>query len=152
MIQNPVRYIAMLLLTWSSCCAAVQIVFESLETVLEKTQQAIVVELLYVSEIQNSGNWRAFTFQASPIKTLFGTQETPSKINCHYSQGMPHLRGDMVVWPLVSGSGFEFDVKRGNQVIFLIDNVNATSGQCNVLRIETLPNEKFIADYERPGK
>lgn len=128
---------------------ATQIVHESLESVLQKSRAAVVVEVLSVSKPRVDGYWQNVDFQARSIRTLFGDQQLAQKLTCRYAQGLPHRRGDMAVSPLVTGSGLEFGLKKGDRVIVLIGAREGASELVDVLRVEPLSSEPAIQQHQK---
>src|ERR1700732_3099441 len=87
-----------------------------------------------------------------PVEPLFGDELARQSLACSYRQGLVHRRGDMVVAPLISGSGIEFGIKSGDRVILLIEAGVDESGSCNVLRIEPLERRDAITRFDTPTK
>jgi argonaute-like protein implicated in RNA metabolism and viral defense len=130
---------------------ATQIVHESLESVLQKSRAAVVVEVTSVSEPRVDGYWQNVDFQARSIRTLFGDRQPAQRLACRYAQGLPHRRGDMAVSPLITGSGLEFRLKKGDQVIVLIGAREGATEVVDVLRVEPLSSEPAIQKHQKSG-
>jgi len=94
-------------------------VHESLDSVLARTDRAVVVRVLSVHKAADRFA-RAIEIEATPQEMLIGYLPDDSTLFCRYAEGVVHRRGDATVSPLVSGSGEEFDVRRGEQVILLL--------------------------------
>jgi hypothetical protein len=123
---------------------AMQIVHKSLDAVLSEADAALVVEVDAVSEQVKEGFWVHVDFDARPLKTLFGSVESADTLLLTYYQGMPHYRGNTPVSPLVSGSGLEFNLKKGDHVIVLLKANDLRAGRLSVLRVEPLTQLKAI--------
>jgi len=122
-----------------------QIFYESLDQVLERAKTALVVDVQSVSKPKDEGYWRIVDFTATLVEIIFGQLKHKKSFTCNYSQGRPHFRGQMSVSPLVSGSGLEFQVKKGDRVIFLLLNGNTDSAPpLELLRIEDMGNINLI--------
>lgn len=120
--------------------------FEPLDDVLARTRTAIVVDIRS-AEPRYRHIYRELTFVATPVETLFGKNVSNPLLDCQYEQGLVHSRGDLVVSPLVSGSGMEFDVKSGDRVILLIGADGNERTAWNVLRIEPLEQRAAIKRF-----
>lgn len=114
------RAIAMLALAWCGSAAAGRAVHESLDSVLARTDRAVVVRVLSVHKLPADRFARAIEIEATPQEMLIGQLPDDATLYCRYAEGIVHRRGDATVSPLVSGSGEEFDVRRGEQVILLL--------------------------------
>lgn len=135
-----------------SYCYAMQIVHESLENVLLRTRAAVVADVLAASQRIDGPYWRELTLHARIVKTLFGEGQEQQSLSCQYSEGRPHKRGETSVSPLVSGSGAEFSLKKGDRVILLLANTGDDVKECRVLRVEALQNEEVINRHRRRAK
>lgn len=93
---------------------------ESLASVLARTDRAVVVRVLSVRKLPADRFARAIEIQAAPQEMLIGQLPDDATLVCRYAEGVAHRRGDATVSPLVSGSGEEFGVRRGEQVILLL--------------------------------
>lgn len=112
-MQRPLCALSWILLGLAAGSAASPIAREPLQAVLARAQSVVVVELAQVGERSREGYWQSLTVQARALRTLYGPAPAVSLLQCRYAQGMPHRRGDSEVWPLLSGSGMEFDLRRG---------------------------------------
>jgi hypothetical protein len=121
--------------------------YESLDHVLARTRTAIVADIGSVEETEGPRFYRLLTFTATPVETLFGKNFTTHRIACRYLEGLVHRRGDMMVAPLISGSGMEFGIKPGERVILLIAADANEQGEYNVLRIEPLDRRDVIKQF-----
>ncbi len=119
---------------------------EPLDKVLLRSHAAIVADLTS-TESRTDGFFRILTLRATPIEILFGETVTPGDLLCQYRQGLIHRRGDLVDYPLITGSGIEFGVKPGDRVILLIAPDGASQGSCRVLRMETLEERESIRRF-----
>lgn len=142
-MKPPLHALPWILLGLAAGSAASPVSREPLQAVLARAQSVVVVEVAGVGERQREGYWQWLTLQARPLRTLSGPAPTVSLLHCRHAQGMPHRRGDSEVWPLLSGSGMEFDLRRGETVILLIAAA-ASPGDCEILRVEPLHNEAAI--------
>ncbi len=114
-----VRMFALLALAWCGSATAGRPVHESLDSVLARTDRAVVVRVLSVRKAADRFT-REIEIEATPQEMLIGQLPDDSTLFCRYAEGVVHRRGDATVSPLVSGSGEEFDVRRGEQVILLL--------------------------------
>ena len=89
----------------------------------------VEVERIGVPRIE--GFFTTIEISAKPVEILFG-KVAEDMVNCEYSQGRPHERGGMRVSPMVYGSGQEFQLKKGDRVIFLL------ADEKSLLRVEPL--------------
>jgi hypothetical protein len=127
-----------------SRAVASTIVHETLETVLKTTTVALVADVQKVGPVEKQGIWRELELSVKPVRILFGKLDDKAKaFSCRYSEGAPHTRGGTMVSPLVSGSGYEFQLKKGNRVIVLLSQQSADKPG-KLLRIEPLSNLKLI--------
>lgn len=124
---------------------------ESLESVLQKSRAAVVVEVTSVSEPQTDGVWQNVDFEARSIRTLFGDRQPDQRMACRYGQGLLH-RGDMTVFPLFTGSGLELELKKGDRVIVLIGDREGASDLVDVLRVEPLSSEPAIQKHQAASR
>jgi hypothetical protein len=122
----------------ASSSVAMRPAHESLERVLARASAAIVADIGSVEERSDRQIYRELVFAATPVEILFGEGYAAPLLDCRYEQGLVHRRGDLVVAPLISGSGMEFDIKSGDRVILLIAGDGTRAGTCQVLRIEPL--------------
>jgi len=132
-----------------SAVNATQIFHESIEAVLQKTQIAMAVEVTSVSPPRKEGYWKTVDFRAVSTRVLFGDRKKGEKLRCRYSQGMPHLRGSMGVSPLVTGSGMEFNLKKGDHLILLIADGENELKTLHVLRVEPLAMAQWIKKHKK---
>jgi predicted membrane metal-binding protein len=116
---------------------------EPLSAVLARAQTVVAAEILQVGAIQRDAFRQSVDLQARLLRTLQGPSLANVLLSCRHAQGVAHQRGDTRVWPLLSGSGIEFDLQRGQQVILLIA-AEPASGECEVLRAEPLQSEAAI--------
>lgn len=93
---------------------------ESLDSVLARTDRAVVVRVLSVRTLPADRFAHAIEIEAMPQEMLIGQLPDDATLVCRYAEGTVHRRGDATVSPLVSGSGEEFDVRRSDQVILLL--------------------------------
>jgi hypothetical protein len=114
------RTFALLALAWPGSTLAGRAVHESLASVLARTDRAVVVRVLSVHKLPADRFARAIEIEATPQEMLIGQLPDDATLYCRYAEGVVHRRGDATVSPLVSGSGEEFDVRRGEQVILLL--------------------------------
>jgi hypothetical protein len=128
--------VAAVVLLGSQEAAATQIVHEPLESVLRKTEAAMVVEVLAVSPAQAEGIWQSVEFRARPGRLLFGARSACAAPVYRYVQGLPHQRGTTMVSPLVTGSGLELALAPGRRVIVLLGAADPGAAHCQVLRVE----------------
>jgi len=135
---------ALIALCWATASAASSIVHESREAVLVRTQRAIVAEVRGVQSGPDDEFSRVVTLRIQPIRSVFGAAVTRQKMRCEYREGRPHRRGNTAVSPLVSGSGNEFDLKRGERVLLLLAETAKDNPQCAILRVEPIANEQAI--------
>ncbi len=124
---------------------------QRLSEVVAKTGAAFVAEVLSAKH-ETEGFWRKAELVIKPTEGLFGLPSKRKTFRCVYSQGMPHWRqserGRMLVSPLVSGSGIEFDIVRGDRAIFLAESF-PPKGPCTALRVESMENKDVIIDFYR---
>jgi hypothetical protein len=104
---------------------------KSLEEVLSKASTALIVRVFRVSEPVAHGLFVRREFFVDCERILLGKKKK-NRFSCAYEQGLPHRRGQMQVSPLVSGSGFEMTLKKGDRAVFLL----ASNGM--LLRAESL--------------
>lgn len=128
---------------FSSVVFATQIFYEPLDSVVKKTQYALLVEIQSIGSVQEDKFDKKIGFKAVPLKIIIGKLRRNKELTFMYSEGKPHVRGKMMVSPRVSGSGLEFKLKRGAKVILLIARNSGLSTSLNVLRIE--PEENMSA-------
>lgn len=114
------RTLVLLALAWPGSGLAGRAVHESLDSVLARTDRAVVVRVLSVRKLPADRFARAIELEATPQEMLIGQLPDDATLFCRYAEGVVHRRGDATVSPLVSGSGEEFDVRRGEQVILLL--------------------------------
>ncbi len=114
------RDLAFLALAWCGSTAAGRPVHESLASVLARTDRAVVVRVLSVRKLPADRFARTIEIEATPQEMLIGQLPDDATLYCRYAEGVVHRRGDATVSPLVSGSGEEFGVRRGEQVILLL--------------------------------
>lgn len=111
--------------------------YEYLEAVLSRTEVAVVVKIENVGIPKVEGYYRDIEVTARPLKVLFG--KIDDRVRTYtYSEGLPHVRGTAKVSPLVSGSGQEFSLKKGAEVILML------SADMSLLRVESLENLQKI--------
>jgi hypothetical protein len=148
MMRRPPAALTLLCLTVTLCLAgssgATMVVFERLDGVLARTRSAIVAEISSAPERGDSGIWATLAFRARSVETLFGKSAGRRELDCRYTQGKAHHRGELAVSPLISGSGMEFDAKQGDRVILLIGVADAPGEACKVLRMEPLEQKERI--------
>jgi hypothetical protein len=119
---------------------------ESLEAVVSRTEVALVADIMEAREVQGpSPYWRVLELSAKPVSLLIGVPFAERTLHCEYSEGLAHDRGGVQVWPLVSGSGMEYGISKGDRVILLIGKLDAGSDTCSVLRIERVELKDDIA-------
>jgi hypothetical protein len=128
----------------ASSSVAMRPAHESLERVLARTGAAIVADIGSVEERSDHQIYRELVFAATPVETLFGEGFAAPLLDCRYEQGLVHRRGDLVVAPLISGSGMEFGIKTGDRLILLLAADTNAPSACKVLRIEPLERRKAI--------
>lgn len=133
-----------LLMAQSLPCFSMQVIYQSLDQVLPRTETAIVADVLHAETQRDSPYWRSLVLQVTPVSTLFGRKAAQRTLQCRYEEGIPHQRGERGISPLASGSGIEFDVVAGNRVILLLAQAPADADDCQVLRIEPLTREAVI--------
>ena len=133
----------------SSEVFAMPIVYEPLESVLKKTQSAIVAEVKDVGAAQEDRFHRTIEFDAILVEYIFGELPMHEELRFIYSEGRPHVREEMRVSPLMSGSGLEFQLNRGDKVIVLIGSENNISTSLNVLRVEPYKSLTALERYRR---
>jgi len=121
---------------------AVQIWYRSLDEVLNEAEAALIVEIVSVSEPVKGWLWMHMDFDARLLKTLFGSVESGESLSLTYSQGMPHY--DPPRSPLVSGSGLEFNLKKGDRVIVLLKARDSDEERLPVLRVEPITQLEAI--------
>ena len=119
-----------------------------------RTRTALVADIASVEETEGPRFYRLINFVTTPVETLFGNPHAARPIACRYLEGLVHRRGDVVVAPLVSGSGMEFTIKTGDHVILLIGGDANERGEFNVLRVEPLDHRERIKQVgaRRSGK
>ena len=125
-------------------CFAMQVIFEPLDQVLPRAAVVVVADVQRVTPQPDSALWRSLTLQVAPVRTILGAEVQARALTCRYEQGLPHRRGDKTVSPRVSGSGMEFQVTPGRQVILLLASALVDADDCRVLRIEPLASEPAI--------
>ena len=113
------RVLVLLALAWPVSSLAGRPVHESLDSVLARTDRAVVVRVLSVRKAADRFT-REIDVEATPQEMLIGQLPDDATLFCRYAEGAVHRRGDATVSPLVSGSGEEFSVRRGEQVILLL--------------------------------
>lgn len=156
-------------------------VHESLASVTVRAQRIVVAEIVAV-DIFDEGSSRNLDVEAIPEQVIAGPALEPAGFDtllCRYTEARVQRRGDAVLSPLVSGSGEEFRVRRGDRVILLLaaapapmvqdapsrsGDEAATHGEtelgadtgpaprdpdCLLLRIESLQNRITILRYLR---
>jgi hypothetical protein len=117
---------------------------ETLDRVLKRTAVALVVDVEKVGPVEQTGIWREIELSVKPVRILFGKLDSKTKaFSCRYAEGVPHKRGETTVSPLVSGSGHELHVKKGDRVIVLLSERSADQPQ-TLLRIEPLSRLKLV--------
>jgi hypothetical protein len=121
---------------------------DSLELVLKKTASAVVVTVRAVS-IREGDSQNVVNLDVAPVRVIFGTS-SDKPFPCRYTEDIPRhvsVPADSphakfaaseydVMW--VTGSGMEFDVKAGDQVILLMAQPADADKSLKVLRIESL--------------
>jgi hypothetical protein len=119
---------------------------ESLEAVVSRTEAAIVVDIMGAREVADATPYsRVLDLDAKPVSLLIGVPFAERMLHCEYSEGLPHERGGVQVWPLISGSGMEYGINEGDRVILLVGRLDSGSDTCRVLRIERLEMSDDIA-------
>ena len=113
-----------------------------IKKVLDKTEVAVIVEIQDISKPAIERFNVSIDVVARPVETLFG-KPAGAILRCTYSQGRCHWRGKWAISPLVSGSGQELGLKKGDRVIFLLSLDGA------LLRVEPLERSKMIVEYKR---
>ena len=121
-----------------------QIIKESLESVLNKTRYALIVEVQSVSAVSDGPYHRELDVTARLLKPIFGQWTAQATFVCRYSEGLPHQRGNKSISPLVTGSGLELEVQNGEQVILLLADDPIDTGACTLLRIEPITQVSFL--------
>jgi len=119
------------------------IIYRTLDEVLNKAEAALIVEIDSVSEPIKRGFLVHVDFDARPIKTLFGSVESGESLSLTYSEGRPYYQG-RTRSPLVSGSGLEFGLKKGDRVIVLLEAKDSRVERLPVLRVEPITQLKTI--------
>ncbi|MCL2161926.1 MAG: hypothetical protein FWH56_08625 [Betaproteobacteria bacterium] len=119
---------------------AVLINYRSLDEVLNEAEAVLMVEIDSVSEPVKKGFFVHIDFDARLLKTLFGSVGSDESISLTYSQGMPQPNRS----PLVSGSGREFNLKKGDRVIVLLKANDSGEERLPVLRVEPITQLKAI--------
>ena len=119
---------------------AVQIWYRSLDEVLNEAEAVLMVEIDSVSERVEKGFFVHMDFDARLLKTLFGSVESGESLSLTYSQGMPQPNRS----PLVSGSGLEFNLRKGDRVIVLLKANDSGEERLPVLRVEPITQLEAI--------
>jgi hypothetical protein len=135
----------------STSCVAMKTNDRGLEDAIGRARLAVVVEIAAMKYEENP-MWRVLALQAAPLKTLFGKPVTAPVLNCRYSEGRAHLRGETRISPLVTGSGMEFSIKPKDRIILLIADEDPGNSGCEVLRIESLENVGAITQRSRQAR
>ncbi|MBL8298996.1 MAG: hypothetical protein JNN30_11710 [Rhodanobacteraceae bacterium] len=147
-------------------------VHESLASVAVRAQHIVVAEIVAADESDDEAE-HSIDIEATPEQVIAGPalengmEET---LTCRYSEERVQHRGDAVVSPLVSGSGEEFRIRRGDRVILLLaaqaltaappdapsqsapDDEQLTQSEtldCRLLRVESLQNRIAILRFLR---
>ncbi len=120
------------------------ITHESLGSVIKKTNCAVIVKVQSASKPQIERFHKTINITAIPLKVIFGELNATGAVLFRYLEGRPHFRNQTTVSPLVSGSGQEFDLKKGDEAIFLLGTNNNESEYHNLLRVETKSNLQVI--------
>ncbi len=125
-----------------------QIKYEPLESVVQKSRAALVVDIISVSPFQEDGYWQSIEFHATSTSKLFGDEPLGQELDCRYWQGIPHRRGDRAVFPLVTGSGLEFGLKKGDRMIVLLREPEGEDELIEVLRVEPISRARIIQEQK----
>jgi len=113
-------WFAAALLLISLPATAGRVVRESLDSVAARASRIVVAELLSV-EAQDDDTSLGVVVEAAPQQWLAGEAlDDDAPLLCEYRENRPQKRGDVVLSPLVSGSGEELQVRHGERVILLI--------------------------------
>lgn len=170
------RHAALLLLAalWSASAAASRSVHESLSSVLARSGHAVVAEILDRDEFDPDRHAHAVVVDAAVEEVLAGAPITDETLRCRYTEARVQRRGDATVSPLVSGSGEEFRLRRGERVILLLAPLSAAAPPatdagtdaaaaereteeddaetCTLLRVEPLQNRREILMQAQPQR
>jgi hypothetical protein len=133
---------------WLSLVEVVEFVMvhhKSLEEVISGTSTILIVRVLRVDEPATHGFFLKQEFFVGCERVLLG-KIRKNWFPCVYEQGMPHRRGQMQVSPLVSGSGLETTLKKGDRAVFLF----ASDG--TLLRAEPLESVNQIMARLKPRR
>ena len=119
-----------LLLGWLGACGA-----SSVPAVVEEAHTAAIVNIVTVLPVAEDRYAFHIGFRAQPVQVLWGSLRPRKNLLFRYKQGKPHQRGQLRVWPLVTGSGLESRMQAGDRVIVLLGSPSR-SGVRSVLRVE----------------
>lgn len=117
---------------------------EPLASVVRRSSIGVVVDVQAVSEWTNEGHWKSVIFTARPVEVIFGEMSEGGILSCRYSQGVPHARGPLHVWPSVTGSGLELGVEPGNRIVFLLESEAGGLAPLTLLRAEPLASIELL--------
>lgn len=147
------RFFFATLLIYAPVCLAAMAHYEMLDVVVRRSESAFVAQVVAVTERDDGTAFaKTLVFELNPIRTIFGTRVPTSTLTCLYTEGRPHLRGALAVSPLASGSGLEFRVRPGDEMIFLVANVGAHdkagADACKLLRVEAVQAEALVTSAQ----
>jgi hypothetical protein len=117
---------------------------ESLDKIIALSSSAIVADILDGPVARRTEVADEVEFHARPVATLFGDGLAGRDLDCRYQELLGLDHGVQVFAPLISGSGIEFNVKKGDRIILLIGAPGSPSDRCRVLRIEPLDHQDRI--------
>ncbi|CAN5285008.1 hypothetical protein BH09PSE6_BH09PSE6_14790 [soil metagenome] len=108
-----------------------------------KATLAVVVEIVAATKVEREIH-TDLVVVARPVRTIVGSPLPGTTWSCTFSQGKPHRRGDRFVEPRSMGSGIEFGLHAGDQVILLVVAGAADAADCSILRAEPLSRESQV--------
>lgn len=147
------RYGAMLLLALAAGAASAgRPVHESLSGVLARSPQVVVAEVLGIDELDTDPGQHAIAVEARLQELLRGPAPEQDTVYCRYTEMRVQRRGDAVISPLVSGSGQEFGLRRGQRVILLLAPQDASGGTPGSIRADHADAQAAVSDADDSGE
>ncbi|MBT3881384.1 MAG: hypothetical protein HON76_09955 [Candidatus Scalindua sp.] len=131
--------------------------YESLESVIQKTELALIVSVITTEEVVD-GHKMVLHLDARRINSIFGSLPNKNVIKCVFIEDKPddpYMRGKdgkiigrrMPADIYTSGSGLEFRISAGDKVIlFLESDETLPEGHTRLLRIEPIGRQDQIKE------
>jgi len=146
-MQLPRFYFLPLVASLALCSSSsfgMKVESRSLKDVAAGSAVGVVADILDAPQIRDDRFTHMMTLRVEVVSTVYGGTVEPGGLTCRYEEGRPHQRGNMRVWPLISGSGMEWEIKKSQRVILMLKHHPAMAPDCEVLRMEPIENQDAV--------